>query len=325
MNSSFQEICKLIHEKDNILITAHILPDGDSIGSVLGLGIALKTLKKNVFMVMQDSIPEMYAFLPESNRILFPNKIPRNPELVILLDCTDYERAGGKWIQKYTNSIPVINIDHHISNQYFGTLNYVDPKAAATSEIIYKLLCEMDIYYSLEVATVLYIGIVMDTGSFQYQNTTPSTLCIAARLLEKGIDLSLIREKLYENKSIENIRLISLAIDRLNISEDGKIAWIILDKKSMDSINAKAEYCEGIVNYPISIKGTKVGLLFRETDQGKIKVGLRCRAGYDVNKIASLFGGGGHQLAAGCSLEGPMDQAVKNLIKATYMALEDSS
>jgi len=325
MNNCLKEIGEAIKKSTRILITGHVFPDGDSIGSVLGLGLTLESLKKDVVMVMQDKVPEIYQFLPGSAKIRLPQEVSSFlPDIIIFLDCTDMERAGTVWFEECVKDSVVINIDHHISNQHFGTLKYVDSQAAATSQIICRLLWEMGWGCSKEAATALYTGIVMDTGSFQYQNTSSEVLRTAADLLEKGIDLNDIRENLYENKSLDSLRVISLAINKLQISSDGRIAWIVLDKKTMHGINAKPENYEGLVNYAISVKGAKVGLLFKETSDGKVKVGLRCRNGFDVNHVAGHFGGGGHQLAAGCTLNGPMDAAVEKVLNAVRSYLGET-
>ncbi|MDD2497081.1 MAG: bifunctional oligoribonuclease/PAP phosphatase NrnA [Desulfitobacteriaceae bacterium] len=324
MNNSLKEIADRIKKSDSILLTAHILPDGDSIGSVLGLGLALKSLSKKVLMVMEDPVPHLYHFLAGSSKIILPDSIKEIPELVIFLDCTDYSRAGSKWYDNFITDNVVINIDHHISNQHFASLNYVDDSAAATAQIICRLLKEMNAPCSQEIATALYTGIVMDTGSFKYQNTTPDTLREAAWLLEQGIDLSFIREKLYENKSLESLRVLALALSNLQVSSDKKIAWTSLSKQALEELQVKPEHCDGVVNYPISIMGVEVGLLFREMDNGAVKVGLRCRTGRDVNKIAGFFGGGGHKLAAGCQLDGPLEKVINQVLEATRQTLGGS-
>lgn len=321
MNNSLQEITDAIRAYDHILITAHILPDGDSVGSVTGLGLALEGIGKKVTMVMHGKVPELYDFLEGSEKIVTPLDIPWKPALCIFLDCTGPERVGGDWILPLTIGVPVINLDHHISNSLYGNLNLVDGAASATGEVICRLLEFMDIPLSKAVATALYTAIVMDTGGFQYENTSPETLRLAANLLEQGVHLGTLREKLYESKSIINIRAISLALDNLHMTPDGAIAWTQLDYPSLVKIQAKGEHCEGVVNYPISIAGVKIGILFREMEDGAIKVGLRCRSSYDVNAIAAQFGGGGHRLAAGCQMEGPLSAAVPRLLEAAGRAL----
>ncbi|MGI6065036.1 MAG: DHH family phosphoesterase [Bacillota bacterium] len=322
--NSLKEIVDIIKKSDNILLTSHIMPDGDSMGSVLGLGMALESLSKKVYMVMEDPIPQLYHFLAGSNRIISPDSFKENPELVIFLDCTEYSRAGSGWFEKFNTDTVIINIDHHISNQHFAKINYVDGSAAATAQIICQILKEMNVPCSQEIATALYVGIVMDTGSFKYQNTTPDTLRKAAWLLEQGVDLSFIRENLYENKSLKSLQVLALALNNLQVSSDNKIAWTSLSKEALDELQVKPEHCDGIVNYPISITGVQVGLMFRETENNTIKIGLRCRTGRDVNKIANFFGGGGHKLAAGCQVDGPLEKAIKQVLEVTRKALGGS-
>lgn len=324
MHSSFKEIGKLILDSDDILITAHVSPDGDSVGSVVGLALALESLNKKIYMVMQDDIPDSYKFLLRgSKNIMFPRDIIKSPSLAIFLDCTDLQRAGESWVHEHLGNIPIINIDHHVSNQYYGTLNYVDPKAASTTEIIYRLLVEMGLNISNDVATALYTGIVTDTGSFRYESTTEETLLVAAQLLSRGIKLYEIRENLYENKPLESLRLLAIALQKLHVSKDGNVAWISLSKNIFQNDNVKQHHFENVVNYPISIEGVKIGLFFRELENGTIKVSLRCRMGYDVNKVASIFGGGGHKQAAGCTLVGPLKEVEAKVIEVVQKALGD--
>lgn len=323
MNNNLHEICEVMKSRHRILITSHVLPDGDSIGSVVGLGLALASEGKDVYLVMQDKVPEMYRFLQGTEKILFPHELSARPELVIFLDCGDVSRVGDDWIGPYIRDIPVINMDHHISNGHFGQYNFVDVQAAATAEIIFFLLSEMNLPLTAQVAAALYTGIVMDTGSFQYQNTTTRTFQTAAVLLDHGVDLSVIRENLYESKSLKNLQLISAAIDHLHFAAEGKIAWTYLDQAVMKKFQADSEHCEGIVNYPISLQNVKIGLFFREMENGSVKVGMRCRSGFDVNKIALYFGGGGHQQAAGCTVDGPIREAIKLVIEKTCSIMEE--
>lgn len=323
MNNSLQDVAALINQSGHILITSHISPDGDSIGSVLGLGLALSTAGKKVSLVLSSPVPALYRFLAGSERIITPALISGQPDLCIFLDCTDLQRAGEEWYLPLIAGVPVINIDHHISNSLFGTLNLVDSTASATAEVIGRLLPEMGIGFSPEVANALYTSLMTDTGSFQYQNTSPATLRLAAQLLENGVDLTAVRENLYESRSLISLQVIALALDKLKTSADGRIAWTTLDYPSLAELAATSEHCEGVVNYPVSITGVKVGILFREMANGSVKVGLRSRQGFDVNEIAAIFGGGGHRLAAGCQLAGPLIEAVPRLLAVVAGKLEE--
>lgn len=317
MKSKLDEIAAVIKEHDRILITAHVLPDGDSIGSVVGLGLALESLGKEIYLVMQDKVPDMYRFLKGTEKIIFSHEISQKPKLAIFLDCSDMSRVGANWIDPVIQDIPLVNIDHHLSNLFYGTNNYVDSGAAATAEIVYDLIMELDVPITKDIATALYTGIVMDTGSFKYQNTTKKTFTIAASLMGKEIDLSNIRENLHENKNLKTYRLISEAISNLEFSQDGKIAWTYLDQAIMKKLDAISEHCEGIINYPIALENVKIGFLFREMENGEIKVGMRSRTGFDVSSIALYFGGGGHSQASGCTIKGTLSEAINQVIKQT--------
>lgn len=321
---TISEIASFIQQEDNFLLAAHVLPDGDAVGSVIAFAEMFKSMGKKHTILLRDPVPEIYQFLIKDNVIENLNTIDREqlPNNLITLDSTEFERLGEElsFLQQHTKKI--LNIDHHISNVRFGDINLVSYEASATCELLYYLFKALDLPLNKEIATALYTGIVTDTGSFRYESTSVDTFLAAADLIKCGVDLGDIRENIFENKALASILAIQRSMDTLKISSDGKIAWMFIKYKAMQEMNASGEHCEGLVNYPLSISGVKMGFFFREMKDGKIKVGLRARRNYNVNDIASVFGGGGHALAAGCTMDGPIEDAIEKMIQTAQESLK---
>lgn len=311
------EIAAELTKAKEVVVASHRLPDGDCVGSTLALARALAQLGARVAAVIGDPVPDMYSFLPGSEEVLLPNQVAFLPSLLIVVDCTDLERVEegfSFWREKVQR---IINIDHHVSNTFFGDLNFVDAGAAATGELIYTILKEIDgICIDNAIATALYTALVTDTGSFQFENCQSRTLRLAAELVDLGADLTLIRENLWENKPLLSIRLLAEVLPTLSLAYEGKVAWLVVKQEVMERLGAKGEHAEGLVNYPRSIAGVEVGAVFRELEPGVIKVALRSKKRLDVNEVAALFGGGGHKRAAGCLIRGSLEEVVNQVIKA---------
>lgn len=263
-------------------------------------------------MVLQDKVPSIYHYLHYSDEIRVIQQ-PVEGQIIIFLDCSDPQRVGQTALTMLPAGEFTINIDHHETNEYFAAYNFVDSKAAATAEIIYALLKVMKAEVTPEIANALYAGMVMDTGSFKYSNTTSHTLNIAAELLANGVDKNAARINLFESKSREEVLLLRLALQSIDFSEDGKIAWMILPYKETADLDALDLHPEGIINYTRMIEGVEVGLLFRETSPGQIKIGFRSKNQIDVAALAGEFNGGGHKQAAGARMEGTLEE-VKNMV-----------
>lgn len=308
------EIAQFLIEWDHYAITGHSAPDGDSIGSMLAMYHGLKNSGKNVVMIMEDSLPPEYQYLPCSSEIITPNQCPFDPQNAIYLDCADLSRAGQKVLECLNSAVFMVNIDHHADNSLFAPINFVDPQASATAEILYRLLTKMHVPITPEIADCLYAGIIMDSGGFLNSNTTGKTLRTAAMLLETGADVNKARNNLYESKTPTEMRLLQLALQNLQFNANGKIAWMVLPYEDIERLGALDVSTEGIINYTRSIQGVEVGLLFRETAPGIVKIGFRAKNDVDVSRIARAFGGGGHIRAAGARQNGDLDDVIKNVI-----------
>jgi len=308
---------ELIKESRNIAILSHIMPDGDNIGSCLALYNALVKLGKNVVVVLDDDVPEVYRFLKNSDQIVKP-ECSYDLDLVVTLDCGDTGRFGKS--AKYLESNKIINIDHHISNTNFGHYNIVDTNASATAELVYELIKKLEITLDKDICECIYTGIVTDTGQFQYSNTTSATHRIVAELISNGVEPAKVYKDIYQNNSLSKIKLLGEALSSIELHYNNKIASIILRKELFEKVGAKDEDSDGIINYARDIKGVEVALLFREIEDGKIKIGFRSKDFINVNEIAQKFGGGGHKRAAGATAVGDIrnikDKVIEEVISA---------
>ncbi|MGB9919474.1 MAG: DHH family phosphoesterase [Moorellales bacterium] len=324
MSGSMDElaaVAKILQECQEVLLATHQVADGDCLGSMLALYLALNGEHRRVWPVHPEPVPETYRFLIGWPAIALPQNLDRLPSVAVVLDCTDLARVGSELEPLLARVPTLINLDHHAGNRYFGHLNYVRPEAAATAELVYDLLELMGIALSPEVALSLYTGLVTDTGCFQYENTSPRSHLIAARLLQAGVSPPEVHRKLWEEKPLPALRLLAKALPTLAFAADGRIAWVTVTREMMEEVQAGPEHCEGLIEYPRSLAGVEVAILFRETGPGEVKVGFRSKQVVDVNRLAARFGGGGHRRAAGCRLHLPLEQAVPLVVNAAAEAV----
>ena len=301
----FAEILDVINKSESFIITSHIMPDGDSVGSLLAMTLFLEGLGKNVIPMVRDPIPKRYLFLPGSEDI--QKACDEFSDVVICLDSGDEERLGlDQPVRKYGSR--VINIDHHKTNDMFGDINYVDSKASSTGEILYDLISVRS-GIDLNIALCLYTAIVTDTGSIRYSNTSPKTLKILSHLLEIGVKPDLVSRNVFENKSPEAISLLKAFLDTIEFHANGAIALSHLTQKMIDSAGAQEDDCDGLINWPRQIRGVEIAAFLRQIEDKVIKVGLRSNGKMDVSKIAKAYQGGGHAKAAGFTLNTTLDRA----------------
>lgn len=309
MNSSFEKLIDLAIEKilesKNIFIASHVQPDGDNIGSILALGLALKKIGKKIYILKSDSVPSDYLFLPNVDVIRdYDDEL--EIDLLITLDSSDENRLGKNKVLLERAKF-IINIDHHISNTNFGHINIVDSSAAATGELVYKIVKKMDISIDKDIGTCIYTAISSDTGSFMYDNTTSETHEIISELLSLGIDKSNININLYQNRSIERTMLFIKSLETLNLYFDNKVAVVKVTRNMLEDSGAKMEDTEGVVSFMREIAPVEIAILLKEFNENEIKVSMRSKRFVDVAAICDTFGGGGHIRAAGCTINFSMD------------------
>ncbi|MCL4516999.1 MAG: bifunctional oligoribonuclease/PAP phosphatase NrnA [Firmicutes bacterium] len=303
------------------LITSHVHPDGDNIGSMLAVAWILDHFNKDYQMVLADPVPAAYAFLPETGRIKGPEECAADFDAAIILDCGELDRIGDV-SRCLSDGMALVNIDHHLSNGEFTIHRYVRPEASATGELIYDLLGALGLTPDAEVAMALYTAILTDTGTFRFANTTARTLEMGARLLAAGVSPSYVAEQVYDTKPLAGLKLLGEVLDTLEVSPCGRIAWLVVTRAMLDKYHVTSEETEGFVNYARSIEGVQVGLLFREQPGGGIKVSWRSRGNANVSAMAARFGGGGHARAAGCEINARLPEAIKRVLAVVREALD---
>ena len=309
-----------IRESKTVVLACHVNPDGDALGSLLALALALRPLGKEVTCLSEDGVPDILRFLPGSDLISRSTDIPTF-DLALVVDSGELARVGEQVRPMVSRARRAVNIDHHVVAGTFGDIRVLDSGAASTAEIVYALLQTLEIPLSPEIATCLFTGIITDTGSFRFQNVTPGTLRTAALLVAAGASPPLISENVFENKTFAGTRLLGRALSSLSQSPDGRIVWAHITAADFRSLGAIDAETEGIVNYVRGIRGAEVGMLFREMDNGRIRVSLRSRESVNVAELAQDFGGGGHRMASGCTLNVPLPDAELALVAAAQLAV----
>lgn len=304
-----------ILKKCNVVgITFHVSPDGDSIGSALALALGLKKLNKKAYIICKDKIPNIFEFLPGSREIDGTHiSITEDTECLVALDCGDIKRLNGDFnfdIKDYE----VLNIDHHLSNDMYGDVNFVNTKACAVGEIVYDILRTMDIELDIEIATCLYTSIITDCGSFSFSNTTSATHIIAGELIKTGMDFNEIHRRVYNNKEFHKIKLLGKVINKMYLQLNNRLCVMELTKDMYNDFCNDISDTSDIISVGMDIDSIEVVAFFKEREDD-VKVSLRAKNRIDVRKIAEYFGGGGHTKAAGFVLSGTIDNVKDTVIK----------
>lgn len=318
MSDRFASAIEKIKEGKRFMVVSHVNPEGDAIGALLGLALALKGLGKDVVPYLADPVPEPFGFLPGAGSVVgsLENQAPFDATFAV--DCGQLERLGAEFMDFKKRGI-LINMDHHVSNDDFGDINIVVPEASAAAEIVFDLVKEAGVDITPEIATNLYVGIHTDTGSFRYSSSTPESLEKAGELVRSGADPRDIAVRVYESYPAKKIKLLGKVLNTLELVGDGpdaRVATVVVSLDMMEGLGAGKGDVDGFVNYARSIDGVEVGALFRECSAGDYKVSLRSKGDIDVSTVAQVFGGGGHKNAAGCNVQGSLEEVKKKVVSA---------
>ncbi len=307
MKNTFKEISDKIRSSKTFLITAHVSLEGDALGSELATYALLKKLKKRAVIYNSDHTPPIYKFLPHSK--LIKNNLSEDKfDVAMVLDCSDSSRAGK--VKDYLSRVKcIINIDHHISNTFFGDINLVDPAASSACQILYKL-CERMKIMDEKIALCLYTGIFTDTGNFTYTNTTKETHRIVSNLMHYGVSPRLIYENVHSLCEDKDLKFIGKIISNLKFDSSRKICWATIKKWE----DTDYDLTEVIFSFMRLLKGVEVLILFKKMEKDKIRVNFRSRPSVDVNKVAQFFGGGGHKSASGTTIETDLKSAERKVV-----------
>ncbi len=312
---TYREIIKSIADAESVLVTSHMGPDGDSIGSQLALARYIKDQGKEVTIINHGSIPGTYKFLPDMELIIKPNEAGKkdNFDLAIILECPDTQRTGDV-ADMIGNGTKLINIDHHPDNTDFGDINLVDTGAAAVAEILADIFLEAGYEIDNDTAVLLYTAILTDTGRFRFESTTQRTREIAGKLIEAGANPRQICDNIYYSYSEKVLKLTGKVLSRVRLFENGKVCLISLDRKLLEDNGYSLTDTEGMTEYTLYLRGVTVGAMLREIEDNITKVSLRSRGNIDVSEVAHKYGGGGHFNAAGCTINLPINSAEEKLL-----------
>jgi phosphoesterase RecJ-like protein len=304
LNAILQEIGR----RDRFVLTSHARPDGDAIGSVLACCEILKKMGKHAEVVLNGPVPHIYRPLPFANTVIDAQSVNGHYQAAILLECDSVKRTNLQGLEEQF----LINIDHHVSGKPFAHLNWIDPNACATAEMIYRLGRAAGVPICSDVATCLYTAVLTDTGAFCFVGTCERTFALAQELVRAGANPARIAQSVYFAYPISKMRLLGAALSGLH--RDGDLAWMAVNREQMERCGALDEDCEGLVNYALGIDGIEVAVFFRELADHRWRVSLRSKGAVDVSHVAARFGGGGHFCASGCALEGPVSVAAERVL-----------
>lgn len=321
-NATYQQIGEIFARYDSFVIMSHVRPDGDAIGSQLALGFALEAAGNRVRMINDDGLPDNLRFLPGSDRIELPPAEPLDFEVAIALDTATKPRLGEASLHAASKAKVWINIDHHKSNPRYGDVNHIDSSSPATGEILYKLITALHLPLPDASRDAIYVAVSTDTGSFQYPSTTADTYLMAADLIKRGLDVGRINSLTYDSHPFRRVELTRALLNTLELTGGGKVAHWELPLATRDALQLKPEDSEGLIDMIRAIEGVTVALFFEELEGGKIRISMRSKdPRVDASDICGQFGGGGHALAAGIRMAGPLEEAKQQVLAAVTRAL----
>ncbi|MBU0686584.1 MAG: bifunctional oligoribonuclease/PAP phosphatase NrnA [Candidatus Margulisbacteria bacterium] len=320
MIKNLKSVAKLLKKENSFLIVCHIDPDGDTIGSALGLKFVLNKLGKNVTVYSRDHIPKIYQFLPGISSIKQDLPQSKTFDVIISVDAGDVKRIGNA-----PSILPrgktLVNIDHHPDNTYYGDLNLVEG-VSCVAELIYKLAKELKVKLDAKAAICLYVAMMTDTGNFKYENTTAKTFGIAKDLVEAGADPSEAAIHVYEEKPFTAVAIHAFAASHAKLAHGGKVIWSTIKRSTMKKMHATDEDLNGIVDKLRAVEGVEVAILIREHGKNQVKANFRSKRRVNVQKIANKLGGGGHVRSSGAVIKGKIDAVEKKVIKTVLDQLK---
>jgi phosphoesterase RecJ-like protein len=304
------QVVELIESKRRFAITSHIRPDGDSLGSSLGLYWLLRALDKDVEVIMRDAVPHAYQQLPGAANVRVTPAVDPSYHAVFVIECSDITRPGLIDLEKQF----VVNIDHHSTTALFGSINWIDSTASAVGEMIYNLCKATGVRVTKEIAECVYTALITDTGSFHYSNTTERTFKVASELVRTGVKPAKTAEAVFASYPWSRIELMGAVLSTARRDETGRVACMRQSLEMQHRAHASDEDADGFVNYPLTVGDVEAVALLKECEPGVYRTSLRSKGDVNVAKVAERFGGGGHRNAAGCTLRGSWEEAEKVIV-----------
>jgi bifunctional oligoribonuclease and PAP phosphatase NrnA len=308
--AAMAEILDAIRSGEKFLVCSHSRPDGDAVGSMLAMGMLLRQMGKRADLVAADRVPAVYRDLPGASEIRNAMRVQGSYDAAILLECDSLERTRLRGLEKYS----VINIDHHASGKAYGQINWIDRGACSVGQLVHSLVRAGGATLTAEMATCLYTTLLTDTGGFCYGGIQANTFDLAGELVAAGADPVKIAREIYFANPFSKMLLLGKALNTLE--REGSLAWLSVTHQDMLAAGATEEDCEGVVNYALSAAGIEAAAFLRELPEGRVRLSLRSKGKVKVATIAERLGGGGHENAAGCTLDGPMARAAEEILTA---------
>ncbi|MBI1908672.1 MAG: bifunctional oligoribonuclease/PAP phosphatase NrnA [Deltaproteobacteria bacterium] len=318
---SFKKVITAIRQGQSFIVTSHLNPDGDALGSMLALGAGLAALGKKVKIYSRDGVPKNLAFLPGSGAVSKELTLDEPFDAGFLVDCAERKRAG-EFYEKSHGIRRFIVVDHHIKSGKSGDINLIDPKAPSTGELVYRLLKKLKVSITPEIAIPIYCTLITDTGNFCYSNTNHKVLRTASELVRLGAEPWFIAKNVYESYSVARYHALGKVLQTMEFSPDGRIAWATVSQALLKETGAALDDIDGFINFLRSIRTVEVAIQFREDSPQTYKVSLRSKDFVDVASIAARFEGGGHIRASGCTVPGSLAEVKSKILGAVQEALK---
>jgi len=312
------QVVELIESKRRFAITSHVRPDGDSLGSSLGLNWLLLALEKDAEVIMRDPVPHSYQQLPGATDVRVTQSVDRPYDAVFVIECSDITRPGLIDLEKQF----VVNIDHHSTTALFGAINWIDSTASAVGEMIYNLCKATGVRVTKEMAECVYTALITDTGSFHYSNTTERTFKVASELVRTGVKPAKTAECVFASYPWSRIQLMGAVLSTAKRDPSGRVACMRQTVEMQKSAGASDEDADGFVNYPLTVGEVQAVALLKECGPGVYRTSLRSKGDVNVARVAEMFGGGGHRNAAGCTLKGTWEEAEQRIVRLLRDAVE---
>lgn len=323
MKAEAAEIRRLVDGAHHVVVISHKDADGDTLGSALAMAELLASLGKEVAIRVPPPVPDFYAFMPGFDAVN-DEESGVVPDLVVVMDASNLERLSDT-LGRLPEGIPMINIDHHVSNSRFGSLNLVVPDASSTAEVTYDLIHELGLPITSTMATNLYAGVLTDTGGFRHENTTYRVLEIAADLVRRGADAADVAMRIYKSKKLTTMRLQALAMGTIGYDCEDRLIYASVTREMLRRAGAGMDESEGLIDLLNSVEGLELALLFKEIEPDLTKVSVRSRGAANANLLAAAFGGGGHERASGVELPVPLRQAMEMVLAEARRMLETTA
>ncbi len=308
--SSAAVVAAALRERQSFILTSHARPDGDAIGSQLALAFALDRLGKSVRLIDRDPVPGPYRAFPGTDRIELSAEATGQADAVVLLECSELSRPEVAGLEKYF----IINVDHHLGNEMYGSINWFDATAAACGEMVADIVDALEVSWTREIAANLYLAISTDTGSFRYGSITPKTFEKCRRIAETGVDTAALSRLIFDSYSIGRVRIMGALLSAMELFHDNRFAVLHVDDALLAASGATIDDTEGLVNLPLGAREVVAVALFKRQADGVYRVSLRSKGDIDVRAVAARFSGGGHKNAAGCAVKGSYDALKKAFV-----------